>query len=258
MSIFLDNVPLDGGQTKNHGVYLSEDYYVPGLQEKLVGIKKGETREFVLPFPKEHYQKNIAGKNVEFKVAAKAIFALEHPALDDSFAQGLGQKNIRDLRELIKTNLEKEANAKELQKEEIEILEQIVGNSSFEEIPDILVNAEIERMLQELENSIASRGLEWNKYLEGIKKTVPELKLDFTPRALKRVKTALVVREIASREGIRADDAEVASEIARAMNQYKSDPEAQKVVRSEEFAEEARTMTKNRKTVEFLHNLVAK
>ncbi|MBI2099579.1 trigger factor [Candidatus Uhrbacteria bacterium] len=252
MNMFLDKVPLEGGQTKNHGIYLAENYYIPGIQEKLLGIKKGETREFVLPFPKEHYQKNVAGKDVEFRVMANSVLELERPALDDSFAQSLGQKTVTDLRRLIGQNLEKEAALKEVQREEIEILEELVSRSSFDEVPDILVNSEIERMLRELEDSIAAQGLEWNKYLEGIKKTVPELKLDFTSRALKRVKIALIIREISDREGIEPDDAEVSREIGRALNQYKNDPEAQKIIRGEEYAEEARIVSRNRKTIEFL------
>lgn len=258
MEMFLDNVPLEGGQAKGHGIFLSEDYYIPGLNEKLIGIKKDEKREFSLEFPKEHYQKNIAGKKVDFRVTASAVHELVHPAMDDSFAKTLGQESMARLRELIKKNMLSEAEMKENQKEEIEMLEKIVSGSDFEEIPDILVNSEIERMLKELEYSVAEQGLEFNKYLESIKKTISQLKLDFAPRALQRVKTALVIREISEKEKIGADDAEVANEISKAMNQYSNDPEAQKVLRSDEYAEEARTVSKNKKTIAFLRNLIIK
>ncbi len=258
MNMYLDNVPLEGGIAKDHGIYLEEEYYIPGLNEKLVGMKKGETKEFSLEFPKEHYQKNIAGKKIDFKVGAKAVYELIHPPMDDSFAQSLGQENMAASRELIKKNLETEAASKEKQREEIEILEKITDGSSFEDIPDILLNTEIERMIKELEHSVVERGLEFNKYLESIKKTIPQLKLDFTPRALRRLKISLIIREIAKKEVIAADDAEVAEEISTAMNQYSSDPEAQKVIRSEEYAEEARTISKNKKTIEFLCDLLVK
>lgn len=255
MNMYLDNIPLDGGQAKGHGIFLGENYYVPGLNEKLVGIKKGETREFELEFPKEHFQKNIAGKKVGFKVTASSVLQLEHPTQNDSFAQSLGAKSMDDLRALIRKNLEEEAELKEIQRQDIQILERIVADSIFEDIPDILVNAEVERMLHELENSITAQGLEWDKYLEGIKKTVPQLKLDFAPRALFRVKTALIVRLIADNEKIEPDDKEVSAEIARALNQYAHDAEAQKIIRSEEYAEEARSISRNRKTLELLRKL---
>lgn len=258
MSMYLDKVPLDGGQIKGHGILLSEEYYVPGLNEKLLGIKKGETREFSLEFPQEHFQKNIAGKKVEFKVTATTIYKLVHPTIDDSFAKSLGQVNMEKLKDLIKNNLETEAEFKEKQREEIEILERLANESSFGEIPDILINTEIERMLHELENSITTQSLEWNKYLESIKKTVPQLKLDFAGRALKRIKIALIIREIAQKEGLEADDAQVTLEIEQAMNNYRDNAEAQRAIRSEEYAEEARTVSKNKKTIDFLRELIVK
>lgn len=258
MEMFLDNVPLEGGQAKGHGIFLEEDYYIPGLNEKLIGIKKDEKREFSLEFPKEHYQKNIAGKKVDFRVTAKAVHELVHPTMDDAFAKSLGQESVEKMRELIKQNMVAEAELKESQKEEVEMLEKIVKDSDFEEIPDIIVNSEIERMIKELEYSVTEQGLEFNKYLENIKKTVSQLKLDFSPRALQRVKTALVVRAIAEKEKIEADDTEVADEIAKAMNQHSADPEAQKVLRSEEYMEEARTISKNKKTISFLRDLIIK
>lgn len=258
MSMYLDNVPLEGGTAKGHGIYLAEEYYVPGLNEKLLGIKKGESREFSLEFPKSHYQKNIAGKKVDFKVTAKTVHELTHPPMDDSFAKSLGQENMQELRSLIRKNMESEAEFKESQREEIEILEKIVDGSSFEDVPDILLNTEIERMIKELEHSVAEQGLEFNKYLDSVKKTVPQLKLDFSPRALRRIKTALIIREIAEREGIEPDDKEVTEEIAKAMNQYSNDPEAQRVIRSDEYLEEARGISKNKKTIEFLRKTLIK
>lgn len=258
MNMYLDNVPIEGGAAKGHGIFLAEEYYVPGLNEKLLGIKKGESREFSLDFPKEHYQKNIAGKKVDFKVTAKAVHELIHPPMDDSFAKSLGQENMQELRALIRKNMESEAELKEAQREEIEILEKIVDGSSFEDIPDILLNTEIERMVKELEHSVAEQGLEFNKYLDGVKKTVPQLKLDLSPRALRRIKTALIIREIAEREGIEPDDKEVTDEIAKAMNQYSNDPDAQKVIRGEEYLEEARGISKNKKTIEFLRKTLIK
>lgn len=258
MSIFLDKVPLDGGVAKGHGIYLSEEYYVPGLNEKLIGIKKGETRKFSLEFPKDHFQKNIAGKMVEFKVTATAIYKLDSPILDDSFAKSLGQETVDALRAIIGKNLEAEAEFKEKQREEIEILERLADESSFDEIPDALINTEIERMLHELAGSITAQGLEWNKYLESIKKTVPQLKLDFSARALKRVKIALIIREIAQKENIEADDAQVSLEIEQATNDYKDNADAQKAIRSEEYSEEARTVSRNKKTIDFLRELIVK
>lgn len=258
MHMFLDNVPLDGGMTKNHGVVLSEESYVPGLTEQLVGLKKGDEKTFTLPFPADHYMKNIAGKNVEFKVKVGSVVELQPPALDDAFAATLGQKTVADLSSLLKNNLASEAKEKEDQRVELEMLEKIVDATTFDELPDQLVNQETQRMVDELEASLKERGMEFGEYLRNVKKTRPELQLDFAPQAVKRIKTAIVIRDIGRAEKIEADDAEVIKQVEEAVNHYKHDPESQKYVSSPDYAESVKIRMRNRKTIEFLRDLIVK
>ena len=113
MDLSLAGVPLDGGQARNHGIYLDEDYYIPGLKEKVLGMKKGEKREFTLKFLDTHYQKMIAGKDVGFAVTLKEVYELQHPPIDDALAKTVGQESLEKLRTLIKTNMQTEADEKE-------------------------------------------------------------------------------------------------------------------------------------------------
>lgn len=247
-----DKVPLEGGDARDHGVYLAEPYYVPGFTAQLIGTKAGDARTFTLPFPETHYDKKLAGQSVDFAVTVKQVEALALPALDDAFAASLGQKSLADLTALLRKNLAEEAEQKEREREELDALDQLVAKAKFDDVPEKLVEAESDKMLHELEHSIASRGLEFRDYLAQIKKTVPELKLDFAPQAVKRVKTALAIRALAAREGVTADDAEVAHEVERTMNLYKDDPEAQARIRSEEYADILRGSIRNRKTIALL------
>ncbi len=140
MQMSLDSVPLDGGQTKDHAVYLDEEYYVPGLKEKLQGMVKGETKEFKLKFPKEHYQKNLADREVDFKVTVKDVFELQPPEIDDAFAQMVGQKTVLELRALVRENLENETKMKEAERQEIALLEKLVEGAKFSDLPELLLN----------------------------------------------------------------------------------------------------------------------
>ena len=146
MDLLIDNVLVEGGQTKDHGVYLNENYYVPGLPEQLIGVKKDEEKEFDLEFPKEHYQKHLAGKKVHFKVKVKDVFERKFPELNDEFAKKLGQENVAKLREVLKQNLQAEADRKENERQEIEMLEAIITKAKFEDIPDVLIDAEKRRI----------------------------------------------------------------------------------------------------------------
>lgn len=256
MVMLRGGVPLEGGQTKNHAIYLNEKYYIPGLANELVGISPGETRKFSLSFPNEHYQKSLAGQTVDFTVRARDVYELSLPPLDDAFAVALGQKTLADLRNLVEKNLQADADAREAQRQEVEALDKIIAASRFDDIPEVLINAEIDTMLAELERSVSERGLEFNKYLEQIKKSVADLKLEFAPEAVRRVKATLVVREIAKQKSVDVSDQEVVDEVTRLLNLYKDDAETQKEIQDEEHQEQIRAYLKNRKTMGLIRKTV--
>ncbi|MEA3272663.1 MAG: trigger factor [Patescibacteria group bacterium] len=258
MSISVDNVPIDGGDSKDYGVYLSEEHYIPGFNEKLVGIKKDETKEFKLKFPKEHYQKNFAGKEADFKVTCKNVFELTLPPVDDKLAEKMGQKTLNDLKDMIRKNMQSEAETKESQRQEIEMLEKISEKSKFEDVPEVLLNNEVERMLEEIKNGITKQGMLFEDYLKQINKTIIQLKLDFTPQAVKRIKTSLVIREIAQKENIKVDEKEIAEAIEKEMDFAKEDAEKQKQIRTPEYADYMRAILTNRKVIELLKSKIVK
>lgn len=252
MTMSLDTVPLEGGTTKDHAIYMAEEYYMPGLKEKLVGLKKGDTKEFQLKFPKEHYQKMIAGRDVDFKIEVKDVFELQKPPIDDAFATTLGQKTVGDMRTLIRGNLEEEAQSKEAQRQEIELLEMAIERTRFSYIPDILVNEETIKMIGELEDGIARQGLAFEDYLKKIGKTRDQLRLDFAADAIARVKTALMVRAIAKTQNITVSDAEVDAEAARLLELYKDATDEHEQIKSVGAREYLRGILRNRKVIEWL------
>lgn len=254
LEMFLDKVPLDGGQTKNHAIILSESYFIPGLADQLLGMKKGDTKEFELPFPKEHFQKHIAGKLVKFRVKVNDVYVLEAPPLDDAFATALGQKTLVDLKKLLQTNFQEERNQKEGDRQEIELLKELVKRSKFGEIPDLLMTNETGRMIDELEQNIGRQGGKFEKYLASIKKTRAQLALDFAPEALERVKTALVVRTVTEKEKIVVTSEELAEETKKMERLYPNDADMQARIRSGDGQDYLRNTLRNRKTIALLRS----
>lgn len=252
MSISMDGVPLSGGETKEHSIYMEEEYYIPGLKDKLIGAKKGDTLSFKLPFPKEHFQKNLAGREADFKIDVTGIYELTKPELDDAFAQAVGQKTIAELRELIKKNMESEAAQKEDERFEIEFLEKASAHTTFGDIPDILVNEESVKMLRELKENISRQGMVFEDYLSKIGKTLDQLKLDFAPEALKRVKVALLLRRIAETQHMDISEKEIEEEAGRIRAMYKDDPETQKAIASPEARVWLKNFLLNRKSIGWL------
>lgn len=258
MNMKLDGVPLEGGQSPNHIIYLTEDYYIPGLKDEVKGMKEGETKTFTLKFPKDHVQKMLAGKAVEFEVTLKELFHLELPDLDDVFALTLGMKDLSELKEKIGQNLQAEKDQEEQARQEREMLELLSNKSTYDDIPDLLVNEEINKMISELQRAVESQGGEFEKYLESLKKTLVDLKLELTPQALTRIKVALVMRAVAKQEEIKVEDAELNHELDHMAEHYKDKKEAKDQIYSPEYRDYLEQILTNRKVIDFLRKTMIK
>lgn len=248
-----DNVIIDGGAGTDYRVYLSEEHYIPGFGKELVGIKAGEERTFKLPFPKDHYQKHIAGHEVDFTVKAKDVYELQLPEVNEEFSKAVGATDVADLRQKIRENMEQESNQKADEAAEVAMLEQLTEKASFTDIPEILVNEEVRRMLGELQQGVEQQGMKWEDYLSNIKKTIDDLKIDFAPQAVRRIKSAVLIKAFAKEAGIEVTDTEVDEEIDAILNSLrKGDNETRERVSSPDYRDYVLVQMRNRKALEWL------
>jgi trigger factor len=252
LDMFIDKVPVDGGQAKNHQIYLSEPHYIPGLAEQIVGLKKDDTKEFNLPFPKEHYQKHLAGKKVDFKIKVNEVFELQYPELNDEFAKILGQESLQKLVELLTINITKEEEQKEEQRIEIALLDQLIEKSTFTDIPDVLIDAEKNKMFYELKHSLDERGISVEQYLQDLKKTQEEIFKDFSEQATKRAKAALISRQIALDNTIKVEDKELKEEIELIKATYPDNERVTENLARPEVIDTIASTIQNRKVMKWL------
>jgi len=225
IQMFLDKVPIDGGQNKDTAVIVDKDYIVPGFGKKLIGAKKGDEREFKLPYPKDYHMKNLAGKMVDFKVKVKDIFNRELPELNDEFALGFGVKKVDELKDNIKKSLEDQKKKENAQSAEREMLEKLIEKFRFGDIPQILIEHESNTMMAELEQGIQEQGGKFEDYLTSLRKTREQMILDILPDAIKRVKTSLLIKEIANQEKIKVEKEDLEKHIEEMKKYYTSMPE---------------------------------
>ncbi len=221
VEMFLDKVPLEGGQSRNTAVIIGKEYFVPGFDKNLIGAKKGDVRQFKLPYPADFYQKNLAGKMVEFKTTVVDVFARQLPELDDKFARDFGAKNAKDFKMMVKRNLETEKKFEAEKKTETNVIDKILEKTKFGDLPEVLIQAETEKMMMEIEGSITSQGGKFEDYLNSLKKSKEELILDLLPDAIKRVKSALLIREIARTENIKVSKEEVDEKQDELLKRYR-------------------------------------
>lgn len=257
MNIKKDGVPVEGGQSPNHAIYLTEEYYIPGFKEQLVGLREGDAKSFVLPFPENHVQKMLAGQEAQFEITINELFHLQPPEIDDAFASALGMKDLPALMDAISHNLQEEKHHEEHTRQEREVLELLAKKSRFEEIPDLLLNEEINKMIGELKREIEAQGAEFETYVSNLKKTLAQLKMDLTPQALTRIKVALVMRAVAEKESVEVTEQEIDTKLDRLAARYE-DKETKQQIYSPQYREYIEQILKNKKVIELLKGMMVK
>ena len=250
---FRDKIPVDGGESKNQPIQLGEGSFVPGFEDQVVGMKEGETREFTLTFPKEYHQKDMAGRPVEFKVKVNNVFEIEKPELNDEFAKNIGKfEKFDDLKKQIEDNIKREKQDKEQQRWELAMIDAIIEKSTFGDLPQMMIDAELDKMMHELEHNVKDQGMKYDDYLSSIKKSPDDLKKEFLPRAEKRIKAALIMRKIVKEEKITVDDKEIDAEIKVGKERYQDNQDVLKQIGSDEYRDYLKTVLSGRKVFKLL------
>lgn len=248
-----DGVIVEGGTGQNYKVYLNEPHYLPSFTEQLLGMKAGDKKTVEVTFPAEHYQKHLAGQPVSIDVSATAVHELTLPVVDDEFAKGVGLTSAEELKSKLRENLTLEAEARAGEAAEIELLTKLVDGSDIEDAPEPLVNEEVRRMLAELRHGIEEQGGTWDQYLATIKKTMDDLRLEMVPQAIRRIKTAVLIKHLAKQQGVEPTTEEVDTEIDRILGTLRpDDKDSREQVASAEYRDYVHTMLRNRKTIEWL------
>ncbi|MDZ7611830.1 MAG: trigger factor [Candidatus Moranbacteria bacterium] len=219
--VFKDNVALEGGNAKDHQVVIGEGRFIPGFEEKLQGMKAGEEKDFDLQFPKEYRQENLAGQKATFKVKMKNVQQRDLPEINDEFASGIGKFNsLQELKDNIKNGLEEEKKKQNKQKHQMELIDKLVDTVEVE-IPEVLVDKEIERMKSELDSELSRMGLDKASYLQQIGTTEEQLVKQWKDKdALRRVKAGLILRKLSKEQEIEPSKEEIKERANAVIQQY--------------------------------------
>lgn len=215
----VDGVKIEGGESKNHPLIIGENKFIPGFEEKLVGMKKDDVKEFELQFP-EAYKEDLAGKMANFKVTMDLVQKVEMPEVDDKFAQSFGE--IKDLSEL-KSNIRKSMEAEEESHAEHELEHKLIDavvKDMKADIPAVLIDSEVNNMIAEFKGNLAQAGMDFDEYMKNANATIDGIREEWKPLAENKVKEHLIVREIALREDIKAEDKEITERVDMTLSSY--------------------------------------
>ncbi len=253
--VLMEGVPIENGTSKKHPMILGRGVFIPGFEENLVGMKEGESKEFELDFPKDYFKKDLAGRKATFKVKMNLVQERQTPEVDDDLAKSLGKfENLEEFKKNIKEGLEHEEEHKQADQKQREYIEKIIENSKTE-LPDILVERELGKMLEEFEYQIQTMGMNLDQYLEKLGKKKDDLKKDWMPQAEKRVISALVLKEIIAQEEIKVEATEVEAEMNKTLQYYKNVKDMEKNIDMERLYAFAKGTLENEKVMKFFEEL---
>lgn len=251
-------VKIEGGESKNHPLTIGESKFVPGFEENLIGMKKDDVKKFNLVFPEDYHKKELAGKNVDFKVIMNIVQKVELPEINDNFAKGLGRfKDLAELKKSIKEGMSIEEKNRAKEEHRDKLINEIAKKSTAE-IPDILIESELENMINEFKNNITQTGIAFEDYLKNINTDIEKLKKEWGEMAKKRVMTGLILREISIKEKIEIEDDEVEERVNQTLKFYPSEKEIREKMDMKKFKEYTTSTLINEKVFEILEKIAEK
>jgi trigger factor len=247
-----DGQPFEGGTSERMPLILGQERLIPGFEANLVGLTVGDTTEFDITFPDDYGEGSLAGQVAHFSVELKELREKILPDLDDDFLASLGDfASVDALRSDVRRRLEASALDRARHGFADRIIEYAVANATVE-LPDVLIDQEVEVMHDEFKGSLARQGIGEDAYLKAVEKTTGDLHADFRPNAEKRVKTLLVLSKVADIEGVEVPDADVEAEVAQGRERYAGDARLTEYFESERGRSFIRSTLRRSRVVETL------
>lgn len=195
------HVKIDGMSSKHHPVVLGEKTLIPGFEEEVVGMKKGEKKSFKIKFPKDYHAKNLAGQEAEFDVELLELKEVNLPTIDDTFAADFGHKTVAELKKAIESNLALEYEQKNENELEQKVLDKILPLVKVD-VPDEMTEKEIDRMLADYRAQMEKMGMNFETFLSSQKKTEADLRREMRDAATKNIKVGLMLGKIIEEQKI--------------------------------------------------------
>ena len=249
---FENGVAFEGGKGENYNLVIGSNTFIPGFEDQLVGKKAGEEVEVNVTFPETYHAENLAGKPVVFNVKVNDVKVKEVPALDDEFAKDTTEfETLAELRADVKAKLEEQAkNAADAEMRNA-LVEKVSANTEVE-VPEAMIQHQIDNMLMELNYQLQYQGLNLQQLLEMTGRGVEELREERRADAERLVKSSLILEAIAEKENVEVNEADVDAELEKMAAMYNMEVEKIKSSLRETDIEDIKGQIKIRKTIDLL------
>jgi trigger factor len=220
---FMGGEQFEGGAAENQSLILGSGRFIEGFEDQLVGANAGDDVEVKVTFPEDYRSEELAGREAVFQVKVKEIKEKELPELDDEFAKDVSEfDTLEELRKDIRERLEKRAEVRVKNETENEVVKKVTELSEMD-IPEIMIEKQIDAMVRDFEFQLMYQGLKLEDYLKYAETSLEEVRNKFRQDAREKVKTQLTIEKIAEVEGITETQEELEEEIEKMAKQYRQE-----------------------------------
>lgn len=247
---FVDGVAFEGGKAEKHELEIGRGAFIPGFEDQVIGMKLEEEKDIKVTFPKEYFSKDLAGKDAIFKVKVHEIKKKEMPELDDEFAKDVSEfDTLAELKDSIKDRLTKQ-NDDRAKYEKQEAVMKVICDELKADIPEGMIDMEIDNMIRDMEQRMSYQGLTMEKYLQMLNQTETDFRNQCKPQAIDAIKSRLALEAIIKEEKIEATDKEVEEKLKEMAEAYGK--KAEELSDNENIKNYIKEGIKNEKAIDLL------
>jgi len=211
----VDGEPFEGGEAENYSLEIGSKTFVEGFEEQLIGVKKGETKEIRVTFPEDYSNEELAGKEAVFQVTVNEIKRPQLPELNDDFIQEISEEfnTVEEFTADVEKKLKEDLEGRQKHEIESKIIEKVAAESEME-IPEALVEREIDNQLSEMDYYLRMQGFSLDQYVQMVEGGKEKLREEYRDEAVKKVRANLVLDAIIKKEGFEATEEDVNERIS--------------------------------------------
>jgi trigger factor len=210
----VDGVKFPGGTAEGYDLELGSGSFIPGFEDQVVGMQIGEEKDINVTFPETYQAEDLKGKNAVFAIKLNKITGKELPELNDEFAKKhAGAETVAEYKEKTKARLERDAERRSIDETENSIISEI-SKYAKAEIPDAMIESEVDRMVQDFSYRLMYQGIKLEDYLTYIGQKMEDFRAQFNDQAKSRVLSQLIVDKIVKEQGLKASQEEIDVKIA--------------------------------------------
>ena len=247
---FVDGKAFEGGKGENYSLEIGSGSFIPGFEDQVIGMKIDDEKDVNVKFPEDYFSKDLAGKDATFKVKVHEIKKKELPELDDEFAKDVSEfDTLKELKNSIKQRLINE-NAQKAKYEKEDAVMKVVTSEMKADIPEGMVEVEIDNMVKDMEQRMSYQGLKLEQYLKMLNKTEADFRKEFEPQAIEAIKSRLALEAIIKNEKIEASEREVKDKLEEMAKNYGKT--AEELEKNDNIKEYIKQGIENEKAIEFL------